>query len=324
MRGCARRWCANSGLLAVLAAYLLVVGGGPVAEAARKPRAPAVEVAPKAEPPATDTSPAPTSPGPPPAAGMPPAVAAAPAPPLMPRETVEADVSTRSVAITSAFRGTEIVVFGTVNHSRQESAEAGLYDVVVVAEGAAAPLVARKKSNVGGIWLNTSALRFDRVPSFYAIASTRPIDEVADADLLRERRIGFEHARIDTAIGAGIGLTDRQKAEFAEAVIRLKRKEGLFIKEDYAVTFVGRALFRATIGVPSNVPVGTLVARVFLFRDGELLSEYATRVQFARQGLDNIVYLLAFSSPLIYGIVAVAFAIVTGLLASAVLGRKPS
>ena len=77
-----------------------------------------------------------------------PAAASPPAPvaPAMPQETVEADVSTRSVAITSAFRGTEIVVFGTVNHSRQESAESGLYDIVVVVEGASAPLVARRRA----------------------------------------------------------------------------------------------------------------------------------------------------------------------------------
>jgi uncharacterized membrane protein len=48
------------------------------------------------------------------------------------KETVEADVSTRSVAITSSFVGTEILIFGTVENSRAPSAEAGTYDVVVV------------------------------------------------------------------------------------------------------------------------------------------------------------------------------------------------
>jgi uncharacterized protein (TIGR02186 family) len=242
----------------------------------------------------------------------------------LPKETVEADVSTRSVAITSAFTGVEIVVFGSVNNSRQESAESGLYDIVVVVEGAASPLVARRKSNVAGIWLNTSSLRFDRVPSFYAISSTRPLDEIADADVLRDNRIGFEHARIEPAIGVAARVTPKERDEFTAAVVRLKQKDRLFFAEDYKVTFVGRALFRATVGVPSNVPVGTLVARVYLFRDGEMLSQYNTKVTLTRQGLDNFVYAMAFGSPLSYGLISVGFAVAAGLLASAVLGRNPS
>lgn len=286
---------------------------------AARPRPPAVAA--PADPKATPANPAaPVDPAAP-APAQPQPSPPAPAAPAMPQETVEADVSTRSVAITSAFRGTEIVVFGTVNHSRQESAESGLYDIVVVVEGASAPLVARRKSNVAGIWLNTSSLRFDRVPTFYAISSTRPIDEVADLDVLQKNRIGFEHARIETAIGAGSNLTANQREEFTQAVIRLKRNEGLYFNDDYSVTFVGRALFRATIAVPANVPVGALVTRVYLFRDGEMLSQYTARVTLARQGLDNLVYLLAFGSPLVYGIVAVTFAVAAGLLASALLGR---
>ena len=96
------------------------------------------------------------------------------------KESVEADASTRQVAITSSYTGTEILVFGTVENSVQPSAEAGTYDVVVVVEGAAAPVVVRRKSEVGGLWFNTNFVRFASLPSYYAIASTRPIDELAD------------------------------------------------------------------------------------------------------------------------------------------------
>ncbi|MGE0022455.1 MAG: TIGR02186 family protein, partial [Hyphomicrobium sp.] len=69
-----------------------------------------------------------------------------PAPPQG-KEAVEADVSTRTIAVTSAFTGTEIVVFGSVVNSRQPSPEAGYYDVIVVLEGLDAPLLVRRKTN---------------------------------------------------------------------------------------------------------------------------------------------------------------------------------
>ena len=51
------------------------------------------------------------------------------------RESVQADVSARTVSVTSSFNGTEIVIFGAVDNSQQPSAESGYYDVVIVVEG---------------------------------------------------------------------------------------------------------------------------------------------------------------------------------------------
>ena len=84
---------------------------------------------------------------------------------------MQADVHTRSVAVTSSFSGIEIVVFGAVHNSRQPSAESGYYDVVIVLEGTPSRLVARKKSNVAGMWINTHSITFESVPSYYAIVS---------------------------------------------------------------------------------------------------------------------------------------------------------
>jgi uncharacterized protein (TIGR02186 family) len=163
----------------------------------------------------------------------------APPPQVEMRETVQADVSTRSVAITSSFTGTEIVVFGAVDNSRQASAESGLYDVVIVLEGTPTRLVARRKSNVGGIWINTQSITFESIPSYYAIASTRPLDELADPILLRESDIGFEQVRMTPIRGWETGLSTADLAEFKSAVIRLKQKEGLYVQEQYGVVFIG-------------------------------------------------------------------------------------
>ncbi len=258
--------------------------------------------------------------------GTPPATADQ-KPPLPPatadlRETVQADVSTRSVAITSSFTGTEIVVFGAVDNSRQPSAESGLYDVVVVLEGTPSRLVSRRKSNVFGIWINTQSVTFEAVPSYYAIASTRPLDELADPLLLRESDIGFEQVRMNLIKGWETGLTTADLAEFKSAVIRLKQKEGLYVQEQYGVVFIGRSLFRASIELPANVPVGPLVARVYLLREGQLLSTYTARVKLERQGLEWVLHTFAFEYSFWYGVFTVAVAVGAALLASALFRRS--
>jgi uncharacterized protein (TIGR02186 family) len=239
----------------------------------------------------------------------------------VPKETVQADVSTRSVAVTSSFTGTEIVVFGAVDNSRQTSAEAGLYDVVIILEGTPSELVVRRKSNLAGIWVNTQSLTFVSVPSYYAIASTRPLDEVAPPNVLNENDIGFQHVRMTPVQGWETGLTTADLQAFRDAVIRIKTREGLYIRNDYDVVFIGRSLFRATIGLPANVPVGPLSAKVFLFRDGQILSTYNTRVVLEREGVERVLHDFAFKLPFWYGVFVVAVAVSAGLAASTLLQR---
>lgn len=239
-----------------------------------------------------------------------------------PRESIDADVSVRSVAVTSAFTGTEVILFGAINNSRPQTSRTDVYDIVVVFEGAPAPVLVRRKSHVAGIWLNTAALKLDRVPSYYAIASTRPLPEIAVPETLRAHRIGFEYVQVDELTGDTKGLDKKQVAEFKQATTQLKRKEGVYSKSDYGVSFIGRSLFRAAIALPANVPVGQLTARVLLFRNGDMLTQTPARVMLARQGIERSLYNFAFDHPLLYGLTAVLIAVASGLLASTLFSRR--
>jgi uncharacterized protein (TIGR02186 family) len=242
----------------------------------------------------------------------------------LPLEKVHADISTRSVGVTSSFTGTEIIVFGAIQHGRPEiAANEDLYDVVVVLEGTPQKLVARRKSNVVGLWINTQALTFESVPSYYAISSSRPLEEIADLIVLRNKDIGFGQVRMKPVGGWETGVSTADLRKFKEAVIRLKVNNGLYVQNDYGVLFVGGAsLFRTTIDLPANVPVGTLQARVMLFRKGQMLSQFKTEVRMQREGIERYLHAFAFGYPLIYGISAVLIAAVAGLAASSYFNRR--
>lgn len=254
-------------------------------------------------------------------APLPPLDAAPPSPaPAIP-ERIEVDVSTRTIEVTSAFSGTEIIVFGTVINSQQESAESGYYDVVVVVEGRGATSIVRLKSNVGGLWVNTQSIRFDNLPLYSAIASSRPLEEIADPSVFVANVIGFTRARMVPGRHSS-NVTPAELDAYKTAALRLKEKDGLYVTADYGVAFIGPALFRASIKLPANIPVGPLSARVFLFHDGQLLASQKSSVMLERQGIDRLVYDFAFEHPVWYGILAVAIAASAGLAASLAVGRS--
>jgi uncharacterized protein (TIGR02186 family) len=240
---------------------------------------------------------------------------------------VQADVSTKNVAVTSSFTGTEIVVFGAVDNSRQPGAEAGYYDVVVVIEGTPNRIAVRKKSHHGGIWMNTRNASFDKVPSYYAIWSTRPLDEIASEATMIGYEIGFDHVRMTPvggteSTGTSSTLPAADAGEFRSALVRLKNKQGLYVKNDFGVTFIGRSLFRANITLPANVTVGPFDTRVYLFRNEKLLSQYDVRLTLEREGVERHLHMFAINWPLIYGLSTVLLAVGMGLVAATMSGKS--
>ena len=240
------------------------------------------------------------------------------APALSDKERVEADISTRHVAVGANYSGSQVVIFGTVENSKQPTAEAGYYDIAVVIEGPGEALIARRKSNIFGVWLNTRFMNFEKVPSYYAVLSTRPVAEMAPRPVLFQHGIGFENMKlVPVEPGKAKDVDD-----FRSAVIRLKMAQQLFQEEPKGVAFTGRSLFRATLTLPATVSVGEFTAWIYLFREGELLSTFKARLNLERDSLEQTVFTVAQTYPLLYGISAVAIAVLAGIAASAVFRKN--
>ncbi len=239
--------------------------------------------------------------------------------PAWPREDIQSDLSARDIKIESNFTGAEIVVFGTVENGTP-SATAGAYDVVVVIRGPDEAIVARRKERTVGLWMNRDSQVFGEVPGFYAVLSTRPLDEIAKPETLKRHDIGLG-SLLAMPDNVPVATPTRDVLAFREAVIRIMQDEGLFVAGDRGVTFISNSLFRATIELPAHVPDGGYSANVYLFRNGKLLSLNQSQLFITKAGFERLIYSTAFDYPLIYGIVAVLVAVAIGLFASAIIRR---
>ncbi|HSH64006.1 TIGR02186 family protein [Methyloceanibacter sp.] len=225
------------------------------------------------------------------------------------REEVQADISTREVHIKADFTGIEILIFGSVDFSQAPTPEEGEYDVVIVIEGPSAPMVARRKERVAGIFVNTKGQTFPSVPGFYAVLSSRPFRAITSDAQLKALGIGLNNLDFGRPT-----YGDLQDSAYRAAVIRLKQQQDLFQEHDDGVAFIGRSLFRATVDLPVSVPIGHYTSSVYLFRDGALFSKKESTLEVNKVGFEQMIYSLAFSYPFLYGLLAVAIAIVAGLI----------
>ena len=190
-------------------------------------------------------------------------------------EDLVSGLSQDTVEITSNYTGTDIVVFGAIEHFQ----EAGTHDVVVVVRGPDANMVVRKKDRVAGIWLNRDQATLQDMPTYYYLASTRPLSDIATPDTLKRYNIGLANLTPEHI------LSHHDPEPFRQALIRHKQQDGLYGETQSGVEFLSPALFRVHVPVPTSVTRGQYNAEVYLFRDGNVISAQSTPLFVDQTGL---------------------------------------
>jgi uncharacterized protein (TIGR02186 family) len=218
-------------------------------------------------------------------------------------EDLVADLTSHLIAITKGFSGASVVLFGAIE---------GRGDVVVVVRGPDREMTVRRKSQIAGIWVNTQAVTFANVPSFYTVAASRPLDEIVSPATAGLYRLGITNLKFDARASAPPEGADA----FAQALIRTQQSAALFPTSVGKVNFLGERLFRTTITFPANVPIGTYLVEVFLVRGKDVVSGQTTPLVVSRVGIDAAVFEFARREAAFYGAIAVLTAVVAGWLAS--------
>jgi uncharacterized protein (TIGR02186 family) len=228
-------------------------------------------------------------------------------------EEVVLGMSQAEVAITANFDGSEIFIFGAVK--REEAIPAGdLLQVIVAIQGPSEPLTVRRKEKRFGIWINTDSVEVDAAPSFYAVATSAPFDEVLSSTEDLRYKISIPSAI--RSVGAPMTVADSQS--FTEAVIRVRKANKLFQLLEGDVEFSEETLFKTSIAMPANLTEGEYRTRIYLTRSGKVVSEYETLIDVRKVGLERWLYTLSRQQPLIYGLLSLAIAIFSGWAASAI------
>ncbi|MBO3758884.1 TIGR02186 family protein [Ciceribacter sp. L1K22] len=233
-------------------------------------------------------------------------------------EGLDIGTSTSEIAITSDFRGADLTIFGALTNPDTLLLAIGQYDVIVTLEGPRADATVRQKERIFGIWINRYSMTFERPPESYSLASTRPVEDIADQQVLNQLGVGLNHIPLTPV---GYFSSTNSLGDFREAYRRLKQSGGLYQSETNGVRFVSSSLFKATLRLPANIPDGVHIVHAYLFKSGEFITQKELPLRVIKTGLEQTITEAAHQSPLGYGLFSVMLALITGWGAS-VLFRK--
>lgn len=226
-------------------------------------------------------------------------------------EEVVLGMSQDEVAITATFDGSEILVFGAIKRETEISPIP--LQVIVAVSGPSKSLLVRRKERKFGIWVNTDRAQVDAAPSFYAIATSAPWDQVVSDEQDALHKISINRA-IKFVKPPNL-VEDAQS--FRDAVIRIRKENGLYQLRENTVDMDQQTLFRTSIEMPANLTEGDYSTRIFLTRKGQVVSDFETSINVRKVGIEQFLFNLSRQSPLVYGLMSLAIAIFAGWSASA-------
>lgn len=223
--------------------------------------------------------------------------------PTVTRADIVADLSSHSIAITTGFTGASVVLFGAID---------GPGDVVVIVRGPERDLTVWRKGKIAGIWANAESVTFTSVPTYYALAASKPPDETLSPAAAAFYRIGVANLKF----APKSNISPERARVFTDALITVQEKAGVYSPTHAKIAFLGDRLFRTTFNFPANIPTGVYLVQVYLVRDKDVVGAQTTPLIVSKVGVDAAVFDFAQSRSLTYGAIAVVMAVMAGWLAS--------
>ena len=220
------------------------------------------------------------------------------------------EVSQHEVQVRQGFVGTQLILFGAVVDPGGVRAGRN-FDVVVVLKGPTEPIRLREKQKILGIWINHASTSFRSAPSFFAVASSRPIDQIVDPRTAAIYELGLDYLQLSPT-----GSIDPEKqAHFTQGLVEMRKRAGLYKEDPKGVTINGQVLYQARISLPSNVQTGRYTAETFAITRGRVIASGTAEIEVRKEGFERLVADYADEDSFFYGLFAVVLSLSMGWLA---------
>jgi uncharacterized protein (TIGR02186 family) len=216
-------------------------------------------------------------------------------------------VSQHEVRVRQGFTGTQMLLFGAILDPSGGRARER-YDIVVVLKGPTQPILLREKAKKFGIWLNADSTAYRSVPSFFAVASSRPIGQIVDPRTAAIYELGLDFLQLSPT---GV-IEPKEQTRFTRGLVDLMRRQALYQENARGVTVDNEVLYQARIDLPSNVVTGRYTAETFAIARGRVVASAITNVEVKKIGFEKLVADKAEDSAVLYGLFAVALSVVMG------------
>ncbi len=207
-------------------------------------------------------------------------------------------ISANEINIDSGFNGTKILLFGAKSNSGH---------ILVAVRGPKKHFLVTKKQKLFGVWYNGKLVEFQDSYGFYSDFSTTNNRDFISS-LAKELEIGTENLRFKPSDKNN----EKEEDEFRNELIKRMKTENLYTPNITGVDFLDDTLFKVTLNFPKNIIRGIYTVEIYLIDNGSLSSFQSIPIYVNQAGLSGKIFDFAYQQSFLYGLLAVAIALIFG------------
>lgn len=217
-------------------------------------------------------------------------------------------ISSNEINIDTKFNGTKILLFG---------AKGAAGNIVIVVRGPKKNFIVTKKERLLGIWHNGDRLKFKDAYSYYSLFSTFSSDADLTNQLLFELELGENNLKFHTSGD----IEEKNRDDFEVQFVDKLEKSKLYSTGTNKVEFLDETLFKVILNFPKNITRGIYTVEIYLIDEDSLLSFQSIPIYVNQIGLSARILDFAYQESFLYGLLAVAIALVVGWLTNYLFAR---
>ena len=227
---------------------------------------------------------------------------------LFSKENLIAEFLDNKISIDVGFTGKKLSYFGVLDT---------LGDLVIIVTGPRKKIKVFKKERKIWFWINSKSRIFSDVPTYYFVASSKPLSQIRNDSFLRINQIGLKNLRFEGAEET----EESERLEWRTGIIETMKKKGNYNSSIKKIEIIDDRLFKTEISFSSEISEGTYVVDALLLKNEKVIGSKRSFINVSKSGLGEKIYIFATKNSLIYGVFAVLTAMLFGFIVNEIMRK---
>jgi len=182
----------------------------------------------------------------------------------------------------------------------------------------------KKKGRVAGIlWMNIGTLKFEHVPNFYAVYSSKKLEDILIPAELEKYTLGY--AALERHVEVIPVANEEEKAKWFSEFIKFKENSKVYAvtpgKIDIIQNSDGKQNYSIMMDWPYQAQPGDYPITVYAVKDGKVVDQVQSKVKVEQVGVVKTLATMAKDNPAFYGILSIGIALGAGFGVSLVFRK---
>jgi len=175
--------------------------------------------------------------------------------------------------------------------------------------------VLKQKGKVAGVlWMNVGQLKFEQTPNFYAVYSTRKLDDMLSKEEQEKHVIGY--SALEKHVEVTPVTNEEEKAKWFDEFVKFKEDSKVYTsafgKITTKTTAAGRQEYYILTDWPYQAAPGDYLVTVYAVKNGSVVEQAESKVNVEQVGTVKMLANMAKDSGAVYGFLSIGIALTAG------------